>query len=744
MKSKILLFVLSIAFFSGSAFALPQKWQLTFDLSQGQIILIDAVVVEGYPKPASSDLSNLFYDNQGVTRQAEMLPYRILDNQFQEIIRGEFPDTDVRYSCGPNIHNKEPLGGEITIRPLDLAFLEVPYSINSQWIEVIRGGYIYTIDILAFQGVYASSVTTPAVMIGSPQLLIYNGPSSQKIDVVIIGDGWGNLPSGHPDSLDNYRSLVAGITPLIFMSGWFSNHANKFNVWRIDVDGSFGASPYSMWPSRINDLYAIAGMVPFDQIMLIVKDSGSLSPRPRPRANNLDLFTMWDGGPDFYPIITNVTQHEFGHTLGQMADEYGPFGAPYPVYYPAGPVRAAGNDVIWGNLTVWGRVGDLSTLQQKRPFWGRILGNNAILDRPIQQQYLHHWYWDVGSFEGGASADLDIWHSSPTGAMCCSGAPWNSVPYNEMTKHTARFVPLDQPLTGGVTLISPLSGTQISGDRMTFRWQAVPGAKDYHLVIRRYLTGETFLSIPTHATEIEIYTASLIRGEPHTWTVIAANNNSETPLSNWRVFPFVPNQPYHSACGDLDRDGILTLNDVDIVSAVLYQGAWAQDFMCISGDVDSDAALLHTKDFPNNFGDMEIIRYWALCNPTQNPQGCGTASGHPSGHIPSLPTCTTLPGTYVANCSGRTFKCGDYNNDNLVNIIDAFEIARNASGLTSISPFDPNAFKKCAAANPSGNQTIDILDSLLVARSAVGLDSELTCPVLSPEPGGALPAWCTQ
>lgn len=743
MKLKILLCLLCISL-SSVAFALPQKWQLTFDLSQGQVILIDAIVVEGYPRPPSSDLSNLFYDNQGTTRQAEMLPYRVLDTQFQEVVRGEFPDTDVRFSCGPTFHNKRPLGGEMTIRPLDLAFLEIPYGINSRWIEVIRSGYVYTIDIVAFQSIYASSVTTPPVMIGSPQLIINNGPSSQKIDLVIIGDGWGNLPPGYPDSLDNYRGLVASIAPRIFAGGWFYNHASKFNVWRIDVDGSFGATPYSMWPSRLNDLYAIAGRVPFDQIMLIVKDSGSLSPLPRPRANLTDLFTMWDGPPDFYPTIADVTRHELGHTLGQMADEYGPFGSPAIIYYPAGPVRAAGNDVVWDNLTVWGRVGDLSTLQQKRPFWGRILGNNAVLNRPVQQQYLHHWFWDIGSFESGAMADRDIWHSSPTGAMCCGGAPWNSVPYNVMTKHTTRFVPTDAPLGGAVTLLSPASGAQFSGDRMTFRWQAVPGAKDYHLVIRRYLTGETFFSIPTHATEIEIYTAGLVRGEPHSWTVIAANNNSETPLNNWNIFAFVPNQPFRSACGDLDRDGILTLDDVDIVAAILYQGAWAQDFMCIAGDVDSDAALLHTKSFPNDFGDMEIIRYWALCNPTQNPQGCGTAPGHPAGHIPPLPTCTTPPGTYVANCSGRIFKCGDYNNDNQITIIDSLGIAQNAAGLISISPFDLNAFKKCAAADPSGNQSIDILDSLLVARSASGLDPNLTCPVLIPGPGGSLPAWCSQ
>lgn len=743
MKLKVLHFVIGILY-SGTVFALPQKWQLTFDLSQGQVIMTDAVVIAGYPKPPSNDIANLTYTDQGITRQAEMLPYRILDNQFQEISRGEFPDTDVRFKCGPNFHPKEPLGGEMIIRPLNSAFLEIPYDPSTRWIEVIRGGYFYTIDIIAFQGSYASSVTTPATMVGSPQLIINNGPSSQKIDVVIIGDGWGNLPAWHPDSLDNFRTLVAAIAPLTFTSGWFYSHANKFNVWRIDVDGSFGATPFNMWPSRINDLYAIAGSVPFDQIMLIVKDSGSSSPLPRPIANNVDLFTMWDGAPDFYPTIANVTQHEFGHTLGQMADEYGAFGSPVLVYYPAGPVRAAGNDVVWDNLTVWGRVGDLTTLQQKRPFWGRILGNNAILNRPIQQQYLHHWFWDMGSFEGGALSDRDIWHSSPTGAMCCGGAPWNSVPYNVMTKHTRRFVPPDPTLSGAVTLISPTPSTQVSGDRMVFRWQPVPGAKDYHLVIRRYFTGETLFSIPTRATELDIYTAGLFRGEPHSWTVIAANNNNETPLSNWNIFAFIPNQPFQSACGDMDRDGILTLDDVDIIVAILYSGAWAQDFMCIAGDVDSDGALLHTKNFPYDFGDLEIVRYWALCNPTQNPQGCGTAPGHLPGQIPPLPTCTTLPGTFVANCSGRTFKCGDYNNDGQLGIIDGLGIAQNSAGIIRINPLDPNAFKRCAAANPSGNQQIDILDALMVSRSVAGLDSELTCPVLIPGPGGALPAWCTQ
>lgn len=726
-------------------FALPQKWQLTVDISRGQAALLEANIVDGYPKPPSNNHTDLIYEENGLTKQAEMIAYRVLDNQFQEIITGEFSNTEVTFECGTEFHSKKAMGGITTIKEIYALLLEIPFSANSKWLEITRGGRNYTLDLYApFGGVHATSVTTPAVIIGSPQLIINNGPSSQKIDLVIIGDGWGNLPIGHPDSIVNFRDLVANVAPQIFQGGWFKNHARKFNVWRIDVDGSFGATPSNLWPARINDLYAIAGRAPFDQIMLIVKDSGAAVPLSRPRANTTDLFSMWDGDQSFYHIIADVSRHELGHTLGQMADEYGSIGTPAPITYPSAPVRAAGNDVIWDNLTVWGRVGDLQTLQQKRPFWGRLLGTHAILNRPIQQQHLHHWFWDIGSFEGGALTDLDIWHSSPVGAMCCSGAPWNSVPYNTMTKHTTRFVPNDQQLLGATPLLSPANGSSYSGQRITFRWQPVANATDYHLVVRRYLTGETLLSIPTETTELEVHTDSLIRGEPHSWSVIASNNRGETPTETWNIFAFVPNQPFQSDCGDLDRDGILTFDDVDIISAILNNQGWAQDFMCYAGDVDSDAALLHTKNFPSDFGDLEIIRYWALCNPTQNPQGCGTAPGHPAGQIPSLPTCTTTPGTFVANCTGRTFVCGDYNNDGIVTITDALGIAQNSANLKSINPLDYSAYQKCAASNPSGNQQIDILDALLVARHVSGLEPMLTCPVLVPGPGGTLPGWCSQ
>ena len=727
---------------ANSAQALPQKWQITLDLTMGQVSLIETNVVDGYPKPQSNDHTNLYYEVQGMTKQAQMLTYRVLDNQLQLLEVGRFSDTEVISKCAEHIHNKEPMRGELTIKEFDIYLLEIPFNQSARWLEVTRGSAIFSIDLYS-PPLYASSrVTSPPVVIGSPQLIINNGPSSQKIDLVIIGDGWGDLPGSHPDSIVNYRALVNQVAPLIFQGGWHSGHANKFNVWRIDVDGSFGASPASMWPSLINDLYRIAGLVPFDQIMLVVKDSGIT--RPRARANDTDLFTMWDGAPDFYPIIADVTRHELGHTLGQMADEYGPFGSPVLVYFPAAPIRAAGNDVIWDNLTVWGRVGDLQTLQQKRPFWGTLLGTHAVLDRQIQQQYLHHWFWDVGTFEGGALADFDIWHSNPLGAMCCGGAPWNSVPYDVMTKHTTRFVPLDPPLNGSVTLISPSQAATLSGERMVFRWQAVPGATDYHLVVRRVFTGETFFSIPTKNTELEIYTAGLVPGEPHSWTVIAANNRNETLATTWRVFGFSPNQPYATQCGDVDRDGILTLDDVNVLSAILYEGAWVDEYVCIAGDVDSDARILHTESFPYDFGDMEIIRYWALCNPVQNPQGCGTAPGHLPGQIPPLPTCTTLPGTFIANCTGRTFRCGDYNNDNYVTVIDSLGIAQNSAALTFINPTDPLAFQKCGASDPSGNRQIDILDALLVAQDAVGLGTPLSCPPLIPDVGGLLPAWCSR
>ena len=72
-----------------------------------------------------------------------------------------------------------------------------------------------------------------------------------------MGDGWDLT------NIDQFRDMINAVTPMIFQAGWHSTHANDFKVWRVDVDGTFGAHQYgSMWFTNMADLRTIAGSVP--------------------------------------------------------------------------------------------------------------------------------------------------------------------------------------------------------------------------------------------------------------------------------------------------------------------------------------------------------------------------------------------------------------------------------------------------------------------------------------------------
>ncbi|MFQ6103644.1 MAG: M64 family metallopeptidase [Candidatus Glassbacteria bacterium] len=178
---------------------------------------------------------------------------------------------------------------------------------------------------------------------------IYHGDPSEKVDVVIMGDGYTalELPEFHED--------VKRLTGALFESSPFKERKDDFNVWTIDVvsrdsgideptkglwrDTALGTSFNSLGTPRYvltlenEAVRDIASNAPYDQIYILL---------------NTDRY---GGGGIFNFYSTCITQaekevnswwpeyvfvHEFGHSFAGLGDEYYSSSVAYSDFFPEG------------------------------------------------------------------------------------------------------------------------------------------------------------------------------------------------------------------------------------------------------------------------------------------------------------------------------------------------------------------------------------------------------------------------
>ncbi len=179
--------------------------------------------------------------------------------------------------------------------------------------------------------------------------LMHNGPSSEKVDLLILGDGYTK------EELPKFRADAKHFNDVMFSTAPFSTHKNDFNVWTIDVVSpvsgismpdkdvwkpsalgcaynTFGSARYVL-TSANQALRDIAAAAPYDFIEILIND------------------TRYGGGGIYqlYSITYTKEQtkgqewqedymyvHEFGHSFGGLADEYYTSSTGYNDFYQAG------------------------------------------------------------------------------------------------------------------------------------------------------------------------------------------------------------------------------------------------------------------------------------------------------------------------------------------------------------------------------------------------------------------------
>ncbi len=234
-----------------------------------------------------------------------------------------------------------------------------------------------------------------------------SGPSTNRVDVVLLGDGYtaaelGVYSNDADDVFDAFFG-TGGEIPL-------RNYRNFFNVHRVDVIsaesgvdepdlGIFRDTELDMYYNcgnvarllclSVSKAYAAAASAPETDQILALANSTRYGGAGYPSQN---LGTLAGANSS----ALDIALHEFGHSFGNLADEYDYGG---PTQWPGGEPSSI-------NLTTF-TTAELGAMQRKWHLW---------LDAA-----------NVDTFEGGGYSELGIFRPTSNSLMRSLGRPFEQV-----------------------------------------------------------------------------------------------------------------------------------------------------------------------------------------------------------------------------------------------------------------------------------------------------------------------------
>ena len=166
---------------------------------------------------------------------------------------------------------------------------------------------------------------------GGYETIIDNGPPSNRIDIVTVGDGYLS------NQLGTYNTNVVNAVDDLFDIEPFTTYASLFNVHRVDVVSSESGvdhdPTYPIWRNTelnmgffcngierllcvdVGRAYSYANNAPDVDQVLAVANSAKYGGAGY-TSSDLATFSGSNGSS------TQVATHELGHSLGNLADEY--------------------------------------------------------------------------------------------------------------------------------------------------------------------------------------------------------------------------------------------------------------------------------------------------------------------------------------------------------------------------------------------------------------------------------------
>jgi hypothetical protein len=287
-----------------------------------------------------------------------------------------------------------------------------------------------------------------------------SGPSENRFDIVIVGDGYtqGELGLFHEHAASKWETIK--------VTEPFATYADYFNVWTVDVVSNESGVDNDPLPGTMRDTaldmqFWCNGT---ERLLCMNNTKAQQFTQLAPEADQvlgLANSTKYGGAGGTYATSSGgnskagqITVHELGHSIGNLADEY-------TYYYRAGLDEDAEDDVQIP-LPYLIYVGSV----QGEPGQYNI---TASLEAEMQSSKLKWWRWlgetspglgRVGTYEGGGYYRYGMYRPTDESLMRFLGRPFNLPGQEKMIQSFyAKLDPIDsappegQPLDG----ISPVT-----------------------------------------------------------------------------------------------------------------------------------------------------------------------------------------------------------------------------------------------------------------------------------------------
>ncbi|MFF5705078.1 M64 family metallopeptidase [Streptomyces sp. NPDC012794] len=305
--------------------------------------------------------------------------------------------------------------------------------------------------------------------------MIDNGPTADRLDVVVIGDGYteGELDRFHTDARAKWAEVTA-VEP-------YTTYRDLFNVWTVDaVSAQSGVSGdpaqdtvrdtalgSSFWCESIERLLCVdqpkvdayVAKAPAADLVIVLANSakygGAGYNEPSATLGYEGISTASAG----HPKSGQVAIHETGHSLGKLADEY---------FYPGVPgyEKYTGREPADINTSTL----DASRMARERAKWHRWLGETSPDGGT------------VGAYEGGGYYVTGLYRPTDNSLMRILGKPFNLPGVEAMIAGFHRHARLATPLT-------PTDRTLRLGDAAEVAVPRLYGADGREPEVRWYLDG---------------------------------------------------------------------------------------------------------------------------------------------------------------------------------------------------------------------------------------------------------------
>ncbi len=343
-------------------------------------------------------------------------------------------------------------------------------------------------------------------VIGS-ELVVNNGPSSKRLDIVIMGDGYTSAEMG------KWRSDAQKVVNGLMSDPLFAANARAFNIRRVDVvsaQSGIDDPPYNIYRNTaLNATMACSGI---DRLVCADSNLAYDAAAQVTTADGRDVIlvvgntTRYGGGGGYiatmtmHSAATELALHELGHTLFGLADEYD-YGSCYGNSEPSAP-----------NVTRQTQRGYIK--------WGSQIAGSTPLPTPVGRYALG----TVGLFQGGNYCASGVYRPTENSKMRNLGYPWDAVNWGVATRifnnykddgsQTPDPQPNPQPGDGSSTVSGSLSGSGTYADHPDPYKNVTTGG-----TIKATLKG------PANA-DFELH---LYRWNGSSWQIVA---KSESPTSN--------------------------------------------------------------------------------------------------------------------------------------------------------------------------------------------------------------------